>query len=230
MKTTKTNNDVLHEGAKAMEKLLNDSNTVMMDNYNKQMNLADGFYKNLFNSGNGNIYGLDQNGGVPSMFADSDIAKVFTNLFANFSEYNAQNPMLRSIDKTMKQVLEINQQILSSFTTGVQNKGINSESMNEEYKNLLEDRLKDSKEMLHAISEACNKQLESSMATNNETMEEISNQFSLSMKKNQQLWEDMLNAHQTSQVKKEMKEKVVSSKEGKIRSEENAPVKIKKIN
>jgi hypothetical protein len=225
METTKTKNEALNEGAKVIEKLFNDSTTAMMDIYKKQMDSSVSFYNNLFNAVISNSNGFGQNGGIPNMFANMDMTKWFINPFANLSANNLQNPMLASIDKTMKQVMEINQKILSAFTNGIQNKGTNSESLSEEYKKLLEVQLKDSKEMLNTITDACNKQLESSEATNKKTMEEITNQFSLTMKQNQKLWADMLNTHKTSIVSDEIKEKVVSSNKSKIHSDGRATVK-----
>jgi len=225
METTKTNNESLNEGAKVIEKLFNDSSTAMMDIYKKQMDFATGFYSNLFNSSMSNINGFGQNSGISNMFANMDMSKWFTNPTADLSANNLQNTLLVSMDKTMKQVMEINQKILSAFTNGIQSNGATSESMSEEYKKLLEARLKDSKEMVNTITEAFNKQLESSLITNKKTMEEITNQFSLAMKQNQKLWADMLNMHQTSPVSDEIKEKVVSSNESKIRSDGRATVK-----
>ncbi len=225
METTKTNNEAPNEGAKVIEKLFNDNTTAMMDIYKKQMDSSVSLYNNLFNSSMSNSNGFDQNSGIPNMFADMDMTKWFTNPFSNLSENNLQNQLLKSIDKTMKQVMELNQKFLSSFTNGIQSKGTNSESMSEEYKKLLEDRLKDSKEMLNTITEAFNKQLESSLENNKKTMEEITNQFSLTMTQNQKLWADMLNTHQTSLVSDEVKEKVVSSNKSKIHSDGRATVK-----
>ena len=223
METTKTNSEALNEGAKVIEKLFNDNASSMMDVYKKQMDLSVGFYNNLLNSSNGN--GLGQNGGIHNMFSNTDMTKWFINPFANLSAASMQNPMLTSIDKTMKQAMDINQKILSLFTNGIQSKGTNSESMSDEYKKRLEDRLKDSKEMLNTITEAFNKKLDSSMANNKKTMEEMTNQFSLALKQNQKLWADMLSTHQTVLENSEKKEKEVILNESKIPSNASAAVK-----
>ncbi len=206
METTKPNNEALNEGAKVIEKLFNDSNSALMNIYKKQMDLTAGFYNNLFNSSIGNTNGFVHNSSTPKMFANMDMAQWFTNPFANFSATNLQNPFLTSIEK----IMEFNQKLLSPFTNGIQNKGTNPESMNEEYKKLLEVRLKDSKEMLNTVAETFNKQLESSVETNKKTMEEISNQFSLAMKQNQKLLTDMLNTQQILPVTNEKKENEAS--------------------
>ena len=138
METTKSNNEALNEGAKVIEKLFNNSNSSMMDIHKKQMDWTTNFYTNLFKSGISNNNGLGQNNGIPNMFANINMTKWFTNPFANFSENNLQNQLLKSIDKTMKQVMELNQKFLSSAINGIQSKGTNSESMSEEYKKLLE--------------------------------------------------------------------------------------------
>jgi hypothetical protein len=223
METTKTNSEALNEGAKVIEKLFNDNASSMMDLYKKQMDLSVGFYNNLFKSSNGN--GLGKNGDILNMLSNTDMTKWFINPFANLSAASLQNPMLTSIDKTMKQAIDINQKILSLFTNGVQSKGTNSESMSEEYKKRLEDRLKDSKEMLNTITEAFNKKLDSSLANNKKTMEEMTNQFGLALKQNQKLWADMLSTHQTVVENSEKKEKEVILNESKIPSNGAAAVK-----
>ena len=215
MEATQTNSEALNEGVKGIEKLFNDSSSAMMDIYKKQMDLTAGFYNNLFNMGKGNSNGAGQNSGTSNMFASMDMTKWLTNPFANFSSTDMQNPVLTSIDKTMKQLMELNQKCLSTFTNSVQIKGTNSESMSEEYKKLLEGRLNDSKEMLNTIAEAFNRRLEYSMATNKKAMEEIVNQCNLAQKQNQKLFADMVSAHQTSLINEEKKHKETHTNESK---------------
>jgi len=227
METIKTNNnETLNEGVKVVEKLFNDINSATMDIYKKQMDLAAGFYTNLFNLSMGNINGLGQNRSVPLMLANTEVAKWFSNPFVNLSAMDVKNPMLALADKTMKQMIDFNQKLLSPFIIdGSPNKRTNSESMNDEYTKLLETKLKDSKDMLNTLTEAFNKQLESSVENNRKMMEEISSQFSAVMKQNQKLWADMLNKHQAAPVHDEKKEKETHSHVSKKASNGTAAVK-----
>ncbi len=206
MEETKTN-EAFNEGAKVVEKLFNNVNTAMTDMYKKQMDMTTSFYNNLFNSGLGNTNGWNQNNGFPNMFSTMDVTKWFSNPFTNFSATAFQNPFGTSMDKTMKGITEFNQNLLSTLTNGLQGNGTDWNEMSKEYKETIEARLAASKEILTSISEAFNKQLESSIDTNKKTVEEINNQFNLVMKQNQKLWADLFKIFQTPITNQDKKSK-----------------------
>ena len=219
MEATKSNSETLNEGAKVVENLLNNANAAMTDLYKKQMDLTTSFYNNLFGSKLGNTNMWNQNSGFPNMFSNNmDMTKWISNPFTNFSVMGMRNPFMSSFDKTMKQMTEFNQNLLSAFTNGFSAKGNNFGAMSEEYKETIETRLAASKEIFTTISEAINKQLESSMETNKKVIEEMNNQFNLVMKQNQKLWSDLLNAQQTSINNEEKKSKDPIMYDGKKRS------------
>src|SRR5665213_200511 len=193
MESTKSN-ETLNEGAKAVENAFNNTNAVMTDMYKKQMDLTTSFYNNLFGSKLGNTNTWNQNSGFPNIFSNNmDMTKWFSNPFANFSATGMQNPFSSPLEKTMKQMTEFSQNLLSAFS----GKGNNMGAMSEEYKETMETRLEASKEIFNTISEAFKKQLESSMETNKKVTEEMNTQFHLIMKQNQKLWADLLNTFQT---------------------------------
>jgi len=219
MEATKSSKEALNEGAKAVENVFNNTNAVMTEMYKKQMDLTTSFYNNLFGSKLGNTNMWNQNSAFPTMFSNNmDMAKWFSNPFANFSAMGMQNPFMSSFDKTMKQMTEFNQNLLSVFTNGFSGKGNNMGAMSEEFKETIETRLEASKEIFTTISEAFKKQLESSMETNKKIIEEMSNQFNLVMKQNQKIWTDLLNTYQTplNNEKKESKDPIMY--DGKKRS------------
>ena len=194
MEATKSSNETLNEGAKAVENAVNNTNAVMTDMYKKQMDLTTSFYNNLFGSKLGNTNMWNQNSGFPNMFSNNmDMTKWFSNPFTNFSATSMQNPFMSPFDKTMKQMTEFSRHLLSVFSS----KGNNMGAMSEEYKETIETRLEASKEIFNTISEAFKKQLESSLETNKKVTEEMSNQFNLVMKQNQKFWTDLLNAQHT---------------------------------
>ena len=219
METTKSSNETLNESAKVVENLFNNTNAVMTDMYKKQMDLTTSFYNNLFGSKLGNANMWNQNSGFPNMFSNNmDMTKWFSNPFANFSTMGMQNPFMSPFDKTMKQMMGFNQNLLSAFTNGFSGKANNMDAMTEEYKETIETRLEASKEIFNTISEAFKKQMESSMETNKKVTEEMSNQFNLVMKQNQKFWNDLLNAQQTLVNNEDKKSKDPIMYDGKKRS------------
>ncbi|HXU27343.1 MAG TPA: hypothetical protein VN698_08935 [Bacteroidia bacterium] len=219
METTKSSNETLNESAKVVENLFNNTNAAMTDMYKKQMDLTTSFYNNLFGSKLGNTNMWNQNSGFPNMFSNNmDMTKWFSNPFANFSAVGMQNPFMSPFDKTMKQMMEFNQNLLSAFTNGFSAKGNNFGAMSEEFEETIETRLEASKEIFNTISEAFKKKLESSVETNKKVIEEMSTQFNLVMKQNQKLWADLLNAYQTPLNNEEKKSKEPIMNDSKKRS------------
>jgi hypothetical protein len=188
METTKTSNETLNESEKLIEKLFSNTNTAMIDMYKKQVDMTTSFYSNLFNSTFGNSTGLNQNSGFPNMFS---------NPFNNFSQNNFQNPFLATIDKTIKQIMEFNQNLFSVLTNGFEKRRIDFGAISEEYKETINVGVEATKEIHNIISKAFNEKLESSMEIDKKATEEISNQLNLVTKQNQKLWTDFFKTYQT---------------------------------
>ena len=211
METTKSKNETLNEGAKVIEKLLNNTNSVMTDMYKKQMEVATGFYNNLLNSGLGHNNPWSQNTAIQNMFPSMDTSKWFANPLTNFSTGNMQNQFVAPMENGMKQMMEFNQNLISAFTNGIDNNKTNLGTIGEEYKETINSRFEASKEILNSISEAFNKQSESTLEMNQKTVNEISDQFNKVMKQNQKLWSDMLSTWQGTLNNEEKTKEPVSN-------------------
>jgi hypothetical protein len=195
MNTTKTTYEALNENAKTMETLFGNTNVAIKELYKKQMDSVTDFYTHFLKTSLGNDNPWNLNRKFINLYFEKDWSKWFLNSFSNFSGNNSQASFLSEIDKTMKQVIDLNQNLLSSFTGGTLGKGFNWVAMSEKYKETLVDQIEASKKILDTTSNAFKKQLESSIEINIKATEEISNQYNLVLKQNQKLWSDILKTY-----------------------------------
>lgn len=213
METTKTN-EALLEGAKVAEKWLTDTSTAMMEIYNKQLNLATGYYTNFLNSTLGNNKGWNDNNGFSESFFSNNLLKNFSiplngngNLFAT--------PFQAAIENVFKQIGEYNKNLLAAFNNQVKHSEIDLSVINSEYIETVEKRLDATKNIFNRLSEAYNKEFEFATENNKKILEEINEQFNTVIKQNQKFWSDAFKQIQPSFDGEEKKQKENTSGENK---------------
>ena len=203
METTKTNNETLMEGAKIAGKLMKDTSAVMMDIYDRQVNRTTKYYSDLFDSISGRNKNLEETRSFTDLLFSDEFAKGIWNPFST-ARSSFSNPMIGSFDRTYKQMLNYNSDMLSVFNKMVKSNQFNWGSVSSQYIEAVENQIEATKSILSSLSAAYNKQLDLSFETNKNVFEELNEQFNSMLKQNQLFLNDLL---QTSQIFKEGEEK-----------------------
>ncbi|MGZ3884909.1 MAG: hypothetical protein ACXVPQ_11195 [Bacteroidia bacterium] len=199
METTKTT-DALMEGAKITEQWLKDSSEAMTEIYNKQLNLALGFYNNAFNAMSGGSKNNTQNSLFNPMVFAQDLGKWSWNPFTGNT---SANPFAGWFEKASQQMQEYNQHLLEITSNAAKTGETSWAGFFEKYKEVLSGRLGMSSEVLNALNEACTGQMSFTLENNKKVMEQLSRQFAELMKQSQKFWVDAIktNGQETKQRK-----------------------------
>jgi hypothetical protein len=197
-------NHTATEGAKVAEKLFNDASASIMEAYNKQQNLANGFYSNFFNSFLGNNRGWNGTQGFANNFLNNDLSKLFSSPFGHFGN-SFPNPFVITFENIYKQMGEHNHNLLAALRSQIKGNEIDLDAVNKNYQETIVNRLESFKKIFNSLSEACSKKMDFSIETNKKLMEEISTHFSSVIKQNQKFWADALGTFQTPINKEEKK-------------------------
>jgi hypothetical protein len=190
-----TSNQSSKDGAKTAEKTLNDTTKELMDFYTKQLNVATGFYKNIFDSLSTGGKSWNNSSDFSTGFFNNDVTKAFTNPFSGMN-YQVANPFLPLFDKFYKQMEEYNKDMLASLTNGLKGNTDWSE-MTKKYQETVSSRMESSKNILQTATEAYNKQLDFSNNNNKKAMEDMTSQFNAMVKQSQTFWLDLMASLQT---------------------------------
>ncbi len=193
---THNTQDTILEGTRSANKWITDSTNAMMELYKKQLNVATGFYSNLFNmfsDENKNIFNPAKN--FADMFSNNNGGARFTNLFSNGdTNRNFSNIFMSSMDRIMKQMAEFNQNLSSIVSKQMESGNTDLNGISEKYQRLMETNAEAVKKIMHKIAHANNKQLELTMELNKNLMEDINSQLNFISKQNQNFWSEILNA------------------------------------
>lgn len=206
METTKTN-EAFIESVKIAEKWFSDTNSKIMEIYNKQLNLTTGFYNNMFNSLISNNKGW-KDSQMTDSFLKNDISKWFPISFSgNGNSTNLSNPLQSLFENMYKQMTEYNQNILANFNSQVKNSDTNWDMISKEYIETVQKRMDASMKILNSISEGYIKELDSTMGNNKKLIDEINEQFNSVIKQNQKFWSEALKPNQMSVDQEDKKSK-----------------------
>jgi hypothetical protein len=176
METTQTNNHTPLEGAKISEKWFNSVNSAMMDIYNKQLNLATSYYTNLLNPTLGSNHSLEKITNPFNTFFNNGATKNFWFPLGNDGAAFT-NPFLHSFDKTYKDLLEYNRNLLTTFNTELKSNISDWSKVRQEYREFIEKQIDVSKKIAESIAESYNKQGDFSTKSYKESVEKIKKQM-----------------------------------------------------
>lgn len=190
METTKTS-DTLLESAKMAEKWMNESSAAVMEIYNKQLNLASGYYTNYINSiwSNGKVPGGSQQ--FLDNYFGNKMAKSFWTPYSALYNNGDSNP-LSSFEKMQKQYMDFNRTLFNDMTVRLRTNDLDWSSVGNEYKGILDKQIEATKKAMSTLFETYQKQLNFTMDTGKEMMNDMSNQFNAIYKQNQKNWSDMM--------------------------------------
>ena len=201
-------NHAANEEAKTVEKMLNDSSKEIMDFYTKQLNVATGFYKNLFDSFSTGNKGWNNTPDFSNGFLNNDLTKAFTMPFSGMGNHFT-NPFLPTFDKLYKQMVDYNTTLFTNLTNGLKGSTDISE-ISKKYQEAINARIEASKNILKTATDAYNKQLDFSLENNKKAMEEMNNQFNVMVKQNQKFWSDLMTSAQApiNSIEKAVKDSI----------------------
>lgn len=183
-------NHSANNGANSAEKMVNDSTKELTDFYTKQLNVATGFYKNLFDSFSTGNKGWNAKPDFSNGFTNNDFAKAFTMPF-NGIPSNFTNPFLPMFDNLYKQMVDYNTTMFANITNSLK-ANADMPEISKKYQDTVNTRMEASKNILKSAAEAYNKQLDFSIENNKKAMDEITNQFNSMLTQNQKFWSDLL--------------------------------------
>ncbi len=191
METTKTTG-TFAESMKVAEKWFNDTNSTMMDIYNKSVNLTTGFYNNMLNSVINNSKGWNTNPITDSIFKN-DLTKWFPVSFSsNGNSTNFTHSFQPLVDSMYKKMIEYNQELINNFNSQFKYNDKNYDSISKEYMDTVEKRIDASMKIINSITEGYMKGLDSTIGNNKKIIEEINEQFNSVIKQNQKFWSEAI--------------------------------------
>ena len=217
METTKSNGAVT-DHANVTEKWFTEANNAMMEIYNKQINLASGFYSNLLNSTLGNNKNWNGNSFSNDNMLSGNFSKLFWNPASNFSGINNSTHVFSAFDKMYKQLVESNQHFLNTYSNQMNNSANDWDMINKEYKETFDRRVESSRKILTTISEVYNKQFNFALDSEKSLFEEMHNQLNMLMKQNQKWWKDAIEKPETTFAADDKKNKEPFAYENKKRA------------
>lgn len=191
METTKTS-DTLLESARMAEKWMNESSAAMMDIYNKQLNLATGFYNNYINSMWSNVKPSSSGQEFMDNYFGSKMAKSFWTPYNALYGNGDSSPFLSSFDKMQKQYMDFGRSLYNDMTDRMRISDLDWSSIGNEYKGIWDKRLDATKKTMNAMFETYQKQMNFTMDTGREMMNEMNNQFNSIYRQNQKNWTEMM--------------------------------------
>lgn len=201
---TSTNANPLEGGAKAAEKWFNDSSAAMMEIYNKQLNVATNFYKNLSGMGmaNNSVWNPGKNF-TNTLFGNNDLTKWMFNPFSSNGN-SVINPFAGTFEKAYNQLTEYNRNLFSMFNNkDASDMQANLTEFGKKYQESLSKQMEASKQIMNSFMEAFNKQVEVATESDKKLMEELNGRFTAAIKQTQDLWANMLNSYKAPAEKEE---------------------------
>jgi hypothetical protein len=180
---------------KTIEKTLNDSTKQVMDFYTNQLNVAAGFYKNIFDSFSIGNKDWTSNNPFSNAWFGNNSTKAFAMPFDGMSN-NLTNPFLPFFNNLYNQIADYNAVMFSILSTGLKS-NTNVFDTGKKYQDTFNTRIDTSKNILKTATEAYNKQLDFSIEANRKAVEEMNNQFNEMVKQNQTFWSDLIVSNQT---------------------------------
>lgn len=192
-KNTKKTNGILSESGETLNNWYNMASSTMNEIYKKQLNIAFGFYNNLFNSflnyGKNNLTG--SNHGFASFFNGDGRHNVFFNPLAWLKTNGANwNLFSNPYENFMKQVNEYNQNLLHDFKTNLrQNEWL---ALNEKYQRFVEERWEAARDIFSTLNDSYSRQLNFSIETNNKMLSELNKEINKAFKSTEEFWDDIL--------------------------------------
>ena len=182
---TKKDNEKKNGEIQVRKNLFN-VNTELTDVYKKQVDLTLGFINNFFGANLDSSNSNHHSGSSKNLFSDS-------------------------VEKSMKQIMQFNKNILSGFSDKYKGDGYNQ--IIDEFKLINKHQLETSAEMMNSIYLNFNKQIEASMNSNIKMVKDMNEQFDLWMKQYKKNAEDIfkifvepLNKKEDSTIKSVNKE------------------------
>ena len=218
METTQLNSNTLLEGVKISERWFNNLNTATMDIYNKQLNLVIGYYTDFLNSSLGSIHSSNKTKNPFNLFFNTDATKAFWFPFNNDGNVFS-SPVINSFDKTYKEVLDYNRNLLTTLNNEFKSNIVQWNKINQQYGEYIEKQMEISKKIANSIAEAYNKHGDFSTASYREAIEKLNHQIDLFMQQSQTLFSNVLKAQQNgfnSEVKKEKESAVKDIKKNDV--------------
>lgn len=191
--------ELFGESAKIANKWFSDATSSMLEIYNKQLNMAFGFYNNLFNSVSGNA-----NRGTalafPNLFSNGngDSKSFFNPLSWMKGENGAANPFNGIYQNFIKQITDYNRNWLNTLQGSFHLQQNDLTLINEKYRNLMEKEWETIKNTLNAISKSYNAQLESSIEMNKKISNEWHKLISNFMRSSEEFWTEIAKTYQAS--------------------------------
>jgi len=197
---TKTS-EMLNETNQIATKWFNDANTSMMNIFKKQLNTSMDFYNNLFNSFSGlskNNWGTSFNSPLTN---SNEIMKSMFSMFNFKMDGNSSNPFSTPFDNIYKQMLDLNNNWMSSMQKEFKDRRSEWSETSEKYRGLMEEELKATRNILNSMMEAYNKQMDFSSEANKKLLQEIDGQFNSISKQSEIILADILKAAKISTEK-----------------------------
>ena len=187
-------NHSTNDGAKTAEKMLNESSKEIINFYTNQLNIATGFYKNLFESFSTVNKGWNNTPDFSNGFLNNGLTKAFAMPF-NGMNNNFTNPFLPTFDNLYKQMTDYSTTLFINVTNSLKGSADISE-ISKKYEDAINTRTEASKNLFKTAIDAYNKQVDFFIENNKKAMEEMSNQFNVMLKQNQKFWSDLMTSTQ----------------------------------
>jgi hypothetical protein len=192
---TKNPQELFTESAKVAEKWINEANSTLTEIYNKQINLASGFYNTFFNSMLGTNPDAKNNeldfSDFLSDFKGSNMALANPFLFLSF------------LNKVYKQALGQSTNLMALATKGQEQGQANWDTFSKKFKESIESQFETLKNIQGIYFDSRYTRMDISVEANKNILTEINNQFNLSSKQVKEFWTDVLKLYTTPAAKKE---------------------------
>jgi len=192
-------NEMFGESAKIANKWFGDAATSMMEIYNKQLNIAFGFYNNMFSSLS-NQANRNQTLPFPNLFGNGNgDAKAFFNPFSWMQDENkVLNPFANVFQNVFKQMNEYNRNWLNTLQNNFQLQQNDLLVLGEKYQQVMEKDWEATKNSLNAITEAYNTRIDSSIDFNKKLYSELNKLANSIMKGNEEFWMEVGRSYQAN--------------------------------
>lgn len=193
-----TNKNDLAQAVKATEKWWSHTNSAMMELWNKQLEVALGYYDNLNSAPANGWYG---NRKPATWFSGANMSGWPWGAFNSEQEDSALSPI-----NTIKQMLKFNRNFFGMFNTpemdGVEQWGL----LNKHYRENLEKRIEAFQRVWQSLIDAGKQQADRSLETSKTLAASINEQIEELLEEDQKIWNDMLKLYGEPRKDEKLKE------------------------
>jgi hypothetical protein len=196
---TKNVQEAFTESAKVAEKWVNEANHTMTEIYNKQMNLASGFYSSLFNSMLGMYPNAKSNPLDFSDFLSGDYSRGQS--YTNGLNTMLFNPFL--LNKAYKQMFDNSLNLLTLATKPPENGQSDWGTIIQKYNESLDAQFEALKNIQQIYFDSRYSLMDISLKANKNMLAEMNNQFNFFSTQAKNFLADILKSYTNPAVKKE---------------------------